>query len=114
MSENIEVISIVDKFLEHTRLYIFGNNNDPKIYISSADLMTRNIDHRVEVTCPIYDTEIKEELLDIFQLSWKDNVKARLVNSEVPNVYKKDGQPPFRSQFETYNYYIRRLETSNS
>src|SRR5690606_27588290 len=62
MSENIEVISIIDKFLEHTRLYIFGNNNNPKVYISSADWMTRNIENRVEVTCPIYDEEIKQEL----------------------------------------------------
>jgi len=111
MSENIEVISIVDKFLEHTRLFIFCNNNDPKVYISSADLMTRNIDNRVEVTCPIYEPEIKEELQDIFEISWSDNTKARLVNSAIENEYKKDNNPPLRSQFETYNYYLRRLES---
>jgi polyphosphate kinase len=111
MSENIEVISIVDKFLEHTRLFIFCNNNDPKIYISSADWMTRNIDNRVEVSCPIYDPEIKKELQDIFELSWRDNTKARLVNSGIENEYKKDGKQAFRSQFETYNYYLRRLES---
>ncbi|MEM1003378.1 MAG: phospholipase D-like domain-containing protein, partial [Bacteroidota bacterium] len=110
MSENIEVISIVDKFLEHTRLFIFCNNDDPKVYISSADWMTRNIDNRVEVSCPIYDEEIKKELQDIFELSWSDNIKARLVNSVVENEYKKDDKPPIRSQFETYNYYLRRLE----
>lgn len=111
MSENIEVISIIDKFLEHTRLYIFGNSGEPKIYISSADLMTRNIDYRVEVSCPIYDDRLKNELLDIFDICWKDNVKARLVNSSIPNSYKKDNKPPFRSQFETYNYYLNRLES---
>ena len=80
LSENIEVISIIDKFLEHTRLYVFGNNNDPKIYISSADWMTRNIENRVEVSCPIYDVDIKKELLETFEISWCDNVKARILN----------------------------------
>ena len=61
--ENIEAISIVDKFLEHPRMFIFGNNGDPKIYISSADWMTRNIDKRVEVTCPIYDEDIKKKII---------------------------------------------------
>jgi polyphosphate kinase len=66
MSENIEIISIIDKFLEHTRLYIFANTNDPKIYISSADWMTRNIDTRVEVSCPIYDDDINCKIYLIF------------------------------------------------
>ncbi|HAI18049.1 MAG TPA: polyphosphate kinase 1, partial [Xanthomarina gelatinilytica] len=79
MSENIEVISIVDKFLEHTRLYIFCNDNNPKVYISSADFMTRNIENRVEVSCPIYDEDIKQELIDTFNISWSDNVKARIL-----------------------------------
>ena len=68
MSENIEVISIVDKFLEHTRMYVFCNNDEPKVYISSADWMTRNIESRVEVTFPIYDEDIKQELLDVFEI----------------------------------------------
>ena len=82
MSENIEVISIVGKFLEHTRLLIFSNNNNPKVFISSADWMTRNIDNRVEVTCPIYDNDIKQELIDIFEICWSDNVKARIINEK--------------------------------
>ncbi|WP_411768712.1 polyphosphate kinase 1 [Winogradskyella sp. A3E31] len=110
MSENIEVISIVDKFLEHTRLFIFGNNNEPKVFISSADWMTRNIDNRVEVTCPIYNEDIKSELQDIFEICWNDNVKARIIDEEQSNAYKKQTEPLVRSQFATYDYYLKRLE----
>lgn len=110
MSENIEVISIVDKFLEHTRLFIFANDDEPKIYISSADLMTRNIDNRVEVTCPIYDADIKKELIDTFEICWSDNVKARILNKDQDNQYKKNELSKVRSQLETYNYYLNKLE----
>ncbi|RBP33184.1 polyphosphate kinase [Oceanihabitans sediminis] len=110
MSENIEAISIVDKFLEHTRLFIFCNNNDPKVYISSADWMTRNIDHRVEVSCPIYDEDIKQELIDTFNICWSDNVKARILNEKQNNKYKRNNKPKVRSQFETYNYYLKKNE----
>ena len=110
MSENIEIISIVDKFLEHTRLYVFSNNDDPKIYISSADWMTRNIDTRVEVSCPIYDKDIKNELLDLFDICWNDNVKARIINKNQDNSYRRNNKKKFRSQFETYNYYLKKLE----
>ncbi|WP_179344783.1 polyphosphate kinase 1 [Winogradskyella ursingii] len=107
MSENIEIISIIDKFLEHTRLYIFANNDQPKIFISSADWMTRNIDTRVEVTCPIYDKDIKKELLDLFEICWKDNVKARIINATQDNKYRLNGDKKIRAQFETYNYYLK-------
>ena len=110
MSENIEVISIVDKFLEHTRLYIFGNNNEPKIYISSADWMTRNIDNRVEVSCPIYNDDIKQELMDTFNIAWNDNVKARILNDSQNNEYKINNQPKVRSQYAIYDYYLKRLQ----
>ncbi|MFD1061629.1 polyphosphate kinase 1 [Winogradskyella litorisediminis] len=111
MSENIEVISVVDKFLEHTRLYIFGNNNDPKIYISSADWMTRNIENRVEVSCPIYQQNIKEELQDIFEIYWSDNVKARVISSEQDNAYRKaKNKNKVRAQFAVYDYYQNRLK----
>ncbi len=110
MSDNIEAISVVDKFLEHTRLFIFCNNNDPKVYISSADWMTRNIDHRVEVSCPIYNEEIKQELIDTFNICWNDNVKARILNAKQNNKYKRNNKPKIRSQFETYNYYLKKLE----
>ncbi len=110
MSENIEVISIVDKFLEHPRVYIFGNNGDPKLYISSADWMTRNIDNRVEVSCPIYDKDVKQEIMNTLDICWSDNVKARLINTPNENEYKTDNKEKVRSQFETYNYYLKQLD----
>ncbi|MEL0456234.1 polyphosphate kinase 1 [Flavobacteriaceae bacterium SZ-1-7] len=110
MSENIEVISVVDKFLEHSRIYIFGKDSECKLYISSADWMTRNIENRVEVSCPIYDEGIKKEIIDTFNISWSDNVKARLLNDEQENEYKVDNKPRVRSQFATYDYYLKKLE----
>lgn len=112
MSENIEAISIVDKFLEHPRLFIFCNDNDPKVYIGSADWMTRNIENRVEVTCPIYDEDIKQELIDTFEISWSDNTKARLLNPEEPNAYRRNGLKQIRSQFATYDYYLNKLDVA--
>lgn len=110
MSANIEAISIVDNYLEHSRVYIFGNENDPQVFISSADFMTRNIDGRVEVTCPIYDERIKNELIDNFNIGWKGNVKARLHSEKLDNKYRVRGSNPvFRAQQETYNYYLNRL-----
>lgn len=106
MSDNIEVISVVDKFLEHTRFMIFCNDQDNHAYISSADWMTRNLDNRVEVTTPIYQSELKKELLDIFDIYWNDNVKSRHVNSININSYKRNNKPPLRSQEELYNYYL--------
>ncbi|GGI57289.1 polyphosphate kinase 1 [Winogradskyella haliclonae] len=115
MSENIEVISIIDKFLEHTRLYIFSNNNDPKIYISSADWMTRNIDNRVEVSCPIYDEDIKQEMQDIFDICWNDNVKARIINQNQDNSYKNStSRIKVRAQFNIYDYYKSKLEVTDA
>lgn len=112
MSENIEAISIVDNYLEHSRLYIFGNGGDPEVYISSADFMTRNLDGRVEVTCPIYDPEIKQELMDNFDLGWKGNVKARYHSEKMDNKYRvrKNNEPVFRAQLETYKYYQDKIK----
>lgn len=109
MSENIEAISVVDKFLEHPRLFIFANNGDPKVCISSADWMTRNLDNRVEVGCYIYDEDIKQELIDTFEISWNDNVKARVFNGEQNNEYRESEGPRLRSQFATYDYYKDKL-----
>lgn len=111
MSENIEAISVVDRYLEHSRVYIFANAGDPEVFISSADFMTRNLDERVEVTCPIYDKEIKQELLDTFEIGWKANVKARLHSETLENRYRKrPDEKVFRAQLETYNYYRDKLE----
>ena len=109
MSENIEAISVVDKFLEHPRLFIFGNNGDPKVFISSADWMTRNLDYRVEVGCPIYQEDIKQELVDTFEISWRDNIKARIFDAAQSNTYRRNSMPSHRSQFEMYDYYLQKL-----
>ena len=109
MSENIRVISVVDKFLEHPRVYIFDNDGDPQMYISSADWMTRNIDNRVEVACPILDKDLQQELLDTFMISWKDNVKARLVNTKNQNAFVTNQQEAIRSQWATYAYFKEKL-----
>ena len=108
MSENIEVISVVDKFLEHSRIYIFGNNGDTKLYISSADWMTRNIENRVEVSCPIYDEDIKKEIIDTFNISWNDNIKARILNDSQENEYRQNDKEKVRSQFAIYDYYLKK------
>jgi len=110
LSENIEAISIVDKFLEHPRLFIFGPEGEEKIFIGSADLMPRNLDRRVEVTTPVYDPDIKQELIDTFNIAWSDNVKARIFNEKQDNQYKKEGNKPIRSQFATYDYYQEKLK----
>lgn len=111
MSANIEAISIVDNYLEHSRIYIFGNAGQTEVYISSADFMTRNLDGRVEVTCPIYDQGIKNELIDNFDLGWKGNVKARYHSAKLDNKYReKDHEPIFRAQLETYKYYQRKVD----
>lgn len=113
MSENIEAISIVDKFLEHPRLFIFGNQGDPKVYIASADWMTRNLDSRVEVGCPIYNPDLKQELLDTFALSWRDNCKARVLSRHQDNAYRQraKNEPQVRSQFALYTYYQNKLNS---
>ena len=112
MSDNIEAISIVDNYLEHSRIYIFGNAGQTEVYISSADFMTRNLDERVEVTCPIYDQGIKKELIDNFDIGWKGNVKVRYHSSKLDNKYRaRNHNPIFRAQLETYKYYQKKLDT---
>jgi len=111
MSENIEAISIVDNFLEHSRIYIFCNNQSPEVFISSADFMTRNIDERVEVTCPIYDQDIKKELIETFAIGWKANVKARIHSEKLNNQYvSTKEEKEFRSQQKIYEYYQDKLD----
>ncbi|PKA84277.1 polyphosphate kinase [Ulvibacter sp. MAR_2010_11] len=111
MSENIEVISIVDKFLEHPRIFIFENAGDVKAYLSSADFMGRNLDNRVEITCPIYDEDIKREIIETFEISWQDTAKARKISEKQNNAYRKSNNGTVRSQFKLYEYYQEKLNT---
>lgn len=104
VSENIEAISIVDRFLEHPRVFIFHNHGKPLYFISSADLMTRNLDFRVEVTCPIYDPKLQERLQTIIDLQWHDNVKARALDSEQCNQLRVRRGVAIRSQEAIHNY----------
>jgi polyphosphate kinase len=107
ISENIKAIGIVDRFLEHTRFMIFCNGGNEVCFISSADLMPRNIDHRIEVTCPIFDKSIKNELKHIFEIQWDDNVKGRKIDASLSNKFVKRGEKPIHSQVEVYNYLKR-------
>jgi polyphosphate kinase len=109
ISENIECISIVDRFLEHSRVYIFGNNGDELIYLSSADWMVRNLHYRIEATFPILNPDHKQHIKTIMKFQLNDNVKARLLDFENSNEYKRDDGLPVRSQYDTY-YYIKRRE----
>ncbi|MEC9108527.1 MAG: polyphosphate kinase 1, partial [Bacteroidota bacterium] len=107
LSENIEVISIVDRYLEHPRVYIFENGGDKKVYISSADLMTRNLDNRVEVACPIYQKDLKKQILDTIEISLNDNVKSRYINLNKQNEFVENKNKKVRSQWDTYDYFYK-------
>lgn len=106
LSENIRAVSIVDRFLEHARIYIFGNGGQELLYTASADWMTRNLDRRVEVAIPILDAELFQELRDMIHLQLSDNQKARYLTPELDNPYKKalPIERPVRSQVEIYEY----------
>ncbi|HUU99630.1 MAG TPA: polyphosphate kinase 1 [Bacteroidales bacterium] len=104
LSENIKAIGIVDRFLEHTRFMIFCNSGNEECFISSADLMTRNIEHRIEVTCPVFDKNLRNELKQIFDIQWSDNVKARKLDALLSNKLVKQGKKPVHSQMEVYNF----------
>lgn len=110
ISENIEAISIVDRFLEHARVFVFFNEGKRDIYISSADWMVRNLDHRIETVLPIYDHHIREVILDLIRIQLSDNVKARLIHYKLNNTYKSDNEDDLaiRAQTETY-YYMKRM-----
>jgi polyphosphate kinase len=109
LSENIEVISIVDKFLEHARIFVFCNDGNEKYFISSADWMPRNLDHRIEVACPIYDAALQQEIRDILEIQLRDNVKARIINETQDNQYRRaTGTRKVQSQMELYKYYLKK------
>jgi polyphosphate kinase len=101
----VSAISIIDEYLEHARVFIFHNGGKEKVYISSADWMVRNLDHRVEATCPVLDEQTQKELKDILDIQLSDNVKARWLDNELSNQYKRDhSKKKIRSQIEIYNY----------
>jgi polyphosphate kinase len=111
VSERIHAVSIVDRYLEHARIFIFHHAGEDKIYLSSADWMVRNLNYRVETAFPIYDKRVKQEILDFMQIQLSDNVKARLIDKTLSNpYYKNGGDLPIRSQLETYFYIKRKNE----
>ena len=110
LSENIEVISIVDKYLEHSRILIFSNAGDEKYYISSADWMVRNLDRRIEVAVPIYDHDLQQELRHYMELQFRDNTKARVINEQQDNTYRKGNEGSvYRSQLDIYGFLKDKL-----
>ncbi|MDF1741210.1 MAG: polyphosphate kinase 1 [Verrucomicrobiales bacterium] len=106
---SIEAISIVDKYLEHSRLLIFDNENDPEVFLSSADFLPRNFDTRVETIFPIKDTKLRKQMTDYFNIQWSDSTKARILDEGLTNHYRPvQGKKPIRSQFEIERY-LRRI-----
>ena len=109
ISENIKSYSIVDRYLEHARVFIFHNDGDEQIYLSSADWMVRNLHHRIETMFPVFDPTIRKFVKTIMKIQLNDNVKSRYHNFELNNAYKRNAKLPVRSQIDTY-YYIKRQE----
>jgi len=116
--EKINAISIVDEYLEHARVLIFHHDGKEKTFISSADWMVRNLDHRVEATVPILDKHIRQELKDILDIQLNDNVKARILNDDLDNEYVNPrNTKKVRSQIEIYNYLLKKnykIETGSN
>lgn len=107
--KKVKAISIIDEYLEHSRVMIFHNDGKEKYFISSADWMVRNLDHRIEAACPVYDKNIQKELKDILEIQLSDNVKARILDNELSNTYvQTDGTKKVRSQIRIYNYLLRK------
>jgi polyphosphate kinase len=111
----IQAISIVDEYLEHARVIIFHHKGEDRVFISSADWMVRNLDHRVEAAAPVFDPVIKAELIDMLGIQLSDNVKARKLENELANQYVNPrNRKKVRSQVDTYNYLYRKLSTSQA
>jgi polyphosphate kinase len=108
LEDNIEAIGLVDRFLEHSRFFIFCNGDEPRYYISSGDWLPRNFDRRIEVACPIYDPSLQKELDLYFDLQWQDNVKARIWNGALDNRYRSGGQTEVRAQQALAAYFLQR------
>jgi len=104
----VQAISIVDEYLEHARVWVFHNKGKEKVYISSADWMLRNLEHRVEATCPVWDEQIKKELIDILEIQLRDNVKARWLDNDLSNEYVKPEKAKVRAQVDIYRYLFNK------
>lgn len=108
LSDNIHAVSIVDRFLEHARVFVFHNGGKEKIYLSSADWMVRNLHYRIETAFPIYDDRLRAEILNYLHIQLSDNIKSRILDIKLSNqYYRTESDLPIRSQVETY-YYIKR------
>ncbi|MCC6280921.1 MAG: polyphosphate kinase 1 [Saprospiraceae bacterium] len=111
LSDNIEVVSIVDRFLEHARVLIFHNGGDERMFLSSADWMERNLSYRIETTFPVYAPELKKEIRTLIDLQLNDNVKARIIDRNDQNIYRRSNTDiPVRAQLETYFFFKRKSE----
>ncbi|HET8572957.1 MAG TPA: polyphosphate kinase 1 [Edaphocola sp.] len=106
----IKAVSIVDEYLEHARVFVFHDQGDPKVYISSADWMVRNLDHRIETACPVFDKKLKQELIDILKIQLMENVKGRVLDNHQRNKYvqRHENTPIVRAQHATYDYLLER------
>ena len=104
-SRNITITRLVDRFLEHARVFVFHNDGDPEIYMASADWMNRNLERRIELGFPVYDDAIRKEVKELLDMQLQDNVKARMLDSEHNHLMKSAGEERrFRAQIEIYNY----------
>lgn len=104
LKNNINAISIVDQYLEHSRILIFANGGDEKYFIASADWMERNLRHRIEVACPVYDKKLQNELRKMIDIQLNDNQKARYLNHPKGNVFKKNKKPKLNAQIAIYQF----------
>lgn len=113
VSANLEIRSLVDRYLEHSRLMIFWNAGDPEVFLTSADWMIRNLDSRVEMAAPVLDPAIRDELIEYFEMQWRDNVKARRITAQQDNPYVSNNLPPFRVQEELRAWLLQRVSTDS-
>jgi polyphosphate kinase len=102
VSDNIDIVSIIDRFLEHARVYVFCHGGEEKLYLASADMMNRNLSHRVEVAFPIYDAALRRELRHLLHLQCSDNTRARRIDAGHENAYVRTAGAPVRAQVDTY------------
>jgi len=108
--DKVTAISIVDEYLEHSRIMVFHHGGNEKIFISSADWMIRNLDHRVEAAIPVTKKSLRNQLKDILDIQLKDNVKARILDNSLENNYvPPSGKKKIRSQIEIYNYLYKKI-----